>query len=102
MSEHDLAREPGLGGQRDQRLGEMPLPVQSAQPLIGAKRLRDVPGLSNNCSSSEESEGERDRDTDLGDDRDLGEERKGSKRAVCQAAGVKGNTSRKGRMEEEV
>ena len=37
MSGHDLAREPGLGEQRDHRLGEMPLPVQPAQPLIGAK-----------------------------------------------------------------
>ena len=27
MSGHDLAREPGLGEQRDYRLGEMPLPV---------------------------------------------------------------------------
>ena len=41
---HDLAREPGLGEQRDHRLGEMPLPVQPAQPLIGAKRQRDGPG----------------------------------------------------------
>ena len=46
MSGHDLAREPGLGEQRDHRLGEMPLPVQPAQPLIGAKRLRDGPGPS--------------------------------------------------------
>ena len=44
MSGHDLAREPGLGEQRDHRLGEMPLPVQPSQPLIGAKRLRDGPG----------------------------------------------------------
>ena len=43
MSGHDLAREPGLGEQRDHRLGEMPLPVQPAQPLIGAKRQRDGP-----------------------------------------------------------
>ena len=41
MSGHDVAREPGLGEQRDRRLGEMPLPVQPAQPLIGAKRQRD-------------------------------------------------------------
>ena len=27
MSGHDLAREPGLGEQRDHRLGEMPLPA---------------------------------------------------------------------------
>ena len=46
MSGHDLAREPGLGEQRDHRLGEMPLPVQPAQPLIGAKRQRDGPGPS--------------------------------------------------------
>ena len=45
-SGHDLAREPGLGEQRDHRLGEMPLPIQPVQPLIGAKRLRDGPGLS--------------------------------------------------------
>ena len=46
MSGHDLAREPGLGEQRDHPLGEMPLPVQPAQRLIGAKRLRDGPGPS--------------------------------------------------------
>ena len=46
MSGHDLAREPGLGEQRDHRLGEMPLPVQPVQPLIGAKRVCDGPGLS--------------------------------------------------------
>ena len=44
MVGHDLPREPGLGEQRDHRLGEKPLPVQPVQPLIGAKRLRDVPG----------------------------------------------------------
>ena len=51
MSEHDLAREPGLGEQRDHRLGEMPLPVQPAQPLVGAKRLRDGPGPSHSVDS---------------------------------------------------
>ena len=51
MSEHDLAREPGLGEQRDHRLGEMTLPVQPAQPLIGAKRLRDGPGPSHSVDS---------------------------------------------------
>ena len=51
MSGHDLAREPGLGEQRDQRLGEMPLPVQTAQPLIGAKRQRDGPGPSHSVDS---------------------------------------------------
>ena len=51
MSGHDLAREPGLGEQRDHRLGEMPLPVQPAQPLIGAKRLRDGPGPSHSADS---------------------------------------------------
>ena len=51
MSGHDLAREPGLGEQRDRRLGEMPLPVQPAQPLIGAKRLRDGPGPSHSVDS---------------------------------------------------
>ena len=60
MSGHDLAREPGLGEQRDHRLGEMPLPVQPAQPLIGANRLRDGPGLSYSADSptAEESEDE--------------------------------------------
>ena len=43
MSGHDLARESGLGEQRDHRLGEMPLPVQPMQPLIGAKIIRDGP-----------------------------------------------------------
>ena len=99
MSGNDLAREPGLGEQRDHRLGEMPLPVQPAQPLIGPVTFSRLP---NRCSSSQESEGERDRDADLGDDRDLREERKGSERAVCKAAGVQDNISRKGRMEEEV
>ena len=51
MSGHDLAREPGLGEQRDHRLGEMPLPVQHAQPLIGAKRLHDGPGPSHSVDS---------------------------------------------------
>ena len=51
MSGHDLAREPGLGEQRENRLGEMPLPVQPAQPLIGAKRQRDGPGPSNSVDS---------------------------------------------------
>ena len=48
---HDLAREPRLGEQRDHRLGEMPLPVQPAQPLIGAKRQRDGPGPSHSVDS---------------------------------------------------
>ena len=51
MSGHDLAREPGLGEQRDHRLGEMPLPVQPAPPLIGAKRQRDGPGPSHSVDS---------------------------------------------------
>ena len=51
MSGHDLAREPGLGEQKDHRLGEMPLPVQPAQPLIGAKRLRDGPDPSYSVDS---------------------------------------------------
>ena len=50
-SGHDLAREPGLGEQRDHRLVEMPLPVQPAQPLIGAKRQRDGPGPSHSIDS---------------------------------------------------
>ena len=51
MSCHDLACEPGLGEQRDHRLGEMPLPVQPAQPLIVEKRLRDGPGPSHSADS---------------------------------------------------
>ena len=51
ISGHDLAREPGLGEQRDHRRGEMPLPVQPAQPLIGAKRQRDGPGPSHSVDS---------------------------------------------------
>ena len=51
MSGHDLTREPGLGEQRDHRLGEMPLPIQQVQPLIGAKILRDGPGLSHSADS---------------------------------------------------
>ena len=51
MSGLDLAREPGQGEQRDHRLGEMPLLVQPAQPLIGAKRLRDGPGPSHAVDS---------------------------------------------------
>ena len=51
ISGHDLARELGLGEQRDHRLGEMPLPVQPAQPLIGAKRQRDGPGPSHSVNS---------------------------------------------------
>ena len=51
MSGHDLAREPGLGEQRDHRLGEMPLPVQPVQSLIGAKILRDGPSPSYSADS---------------------------------------------------
>ena len=51
MSGHELARELELGKQRDQRLGEMPLPVQPVQSLIGAKRLRDGPGPSHSVDS---------------------------------------------------
>ena len=51
ISGHDLAREPGLGEQKDHQLGEMPLPTQPAQPLIGAKRLRDGPGPSHSVDS---------------------------------------------------
>ena len=49
VSGHDLAREPGLGQQRDHRLGEMPLPVRPVQPLIG--RSRDGPGPSHSADS---------------------------------------------------
>ena len=51
MSCHDLACEPGVGEQRDHRLGEMPLPTQPVQPLIGAKRLRDGSGPSHSVDS---------------------------------------------------
>ena len=57
-------REPGLGEQRDHRLGEMPLPVRPVQPLIGAKRFTCWAGpvtlsrFSNGCSSTEESKDE--------------------------------------------
>ena len=51
MSGHDLAREPGLGEQRDHRLSEMPISVQPVQPLIGAKKLRDGSGPSHSVDS---------------------------------------------------
>ena len=51
MSGHELAREPGLGEQRDHRLDEMPLPFRPVQPLIGAKRSRDGPGPSHSADS---------------------------------------------------
>ena len=54
MSGHDLAREPGLGKQRDYRLGEMPLTVRPnsyAQPILGAKRSRDGLGPSRSADS---------------------------------------------------
>ena len=51
VSGDDLTREPRLGEERDHRLGEMPLQVQSMQPLIGTKRLRDGPGPSHSTNS---------------------------------------------------
>ena len=51
MSGHDLARDPGLGEQRDHRLGEMLLPTQPVQTLIGVKRLCDGPGPSHSVDS---------------------------------------------------
>ena len=51
MSGYDLDREPGLGEQRDRRLGEMLLLVRPMLPLIGAKRSRDGPGLSHSRNS---------------------------------------------------
>ena len=51
ISGHDLVREPGLGEQRDHRLGEMPLPVRPVQPLVGAKRSRHGPGPSHSADS---------------------------------------------------
>ena len=55
ISGHDLAREPGLGEQRDYWLGEMPLPELPVQPLIGAKRSRDGPGPSYSADSPTEA-----------------------------------------------
>ena len=49
MSGHVLAREPELGEQRDHWLGEMQITVQPVQLLIGAKILRDGPGLSHSA-----------------------------------------------------
>ena len=70
MSGHDFAREPGLGEQRNHRLGEMPLPVRPMHPLIGAKRSRGRPitfsRFPNSSSSTEESQDERDGDPDFG------------------------------------
>ena len=46
---HDLAREPGLGDQKDYRLEDMSMPVQSdisAHPLFGSKGSRDGPAYS--------------------------------------------------------
>ena len=51
MSGHDLTRWLGLGEQRDHRLGEIPLPVRPAKPLIGAKRSRDGPRPSHSADS---------------------------------------------------
>ena len=48
---YEWQREPGLGEQKDHRLGEMPLPIQPAQPLYGAKRQRDGPGPSHSVDS---------------------------------------------------
>ena len=47
----DVSFKTGLGEQSNHRLGEMPLPVQPAQPLIGAKRQRDGPGPSHSVDS---------------------------------------------------
>ena len=54
MSGDDLVREPGLGEQRDYRLGEMPMlirPSFEAQPHFGSKRLRDGPAPSHSVDS---------------------------------------------------
>ena len=51
MSGQDIAREPGLGEQRDHRLGEKLLSIRSMQPLIEAKRSRDGPGQSYSMNS---------------------------------------------------
>ena len=42
MSGHDLAREPGLGEQRDHRLGEMPLPVHFQWKLLETTSNSDM------------------------------------------------------------
>ena len=54
MSGNDLDREPGLGEQRDYKLGEIPIPIRpssSAQPLFGSKRSRDWPASSHSVYS---------------------------------------------------
>ena len=54
MPGHDLARETGLGEQRDYRMVEMPMPVRpcfSAQPLSGSKTSRDGPVPSHSVDS---------------------------------------------------
>ena len=55
VSGHDFASEPGVGQQRDHRLGEMPMPVRpkfSSQPLFGTKRSRDGSGALHSADSS--------------------------------------------------
>ena len=51
ISRHNLAREPGLGEQKDHRLVEMHLPVRPVHSLIVAKQLRDGPGPSHSADS---------------------------------------------------
>ena len=54
MSGHNLAREPGLGEQRDHRLGEMPRPVHDSSSLRIKKILRRAGSIAfcglTNCS----------------------------------------------------
>ena len=54
MFGHDLAREPGIGKQRDYRLGEMTMPIRSnssAQPLFGSKISCNGPASSHSVDS---------------------------------------------------
>ena len=54
MSGRDLARDPGLGEQRNYRLGQIPMPIRpssSAQPLFGSKRSRIGPAPSHSVDS---------------------------------------------------
>ena len=109
MSGHDLAREPGLGEQRDHRLGKMPLPIQSAQSLIGAEIQRDGPGPSHSVVSPTAATppkrvkvSEIEIQTSETIETLEKKERDQTERAVCQTPGVLGDSSRKRRMEKEV
>ena len=76
MSGHDLAREPGLGEQKDYRLGEMPMPVSPISFSTSYLRIQKIARWAGsvafcrltNCSSTiKKGENERDRNTNGGD-----------------------------------